>query len=175
MRGEGKRLRGLLGDSLGEEGGWPSSCRATWSSSGRPGHPTASAFKCGFYLLTKLENSCHAKDPPDYPSGNFSIEHIMPQNARSSVEWREMLRAAASVRTRSSSTHCAISRSQRLTPSCPMHSLRRRRRISKVALIGITWQSPRGRTTWTRRTREPSALAPSDWRNAPSGFDRFRS
>ena len=49
------------------------------------------AFKRGFYLLTTLENSWHAKDPLDFSGGNFSIEHIMPQNALNSVKWREML------------------------------------------------------------------------------------
>lgn len=49
------------------------------------------AFKRGFYLLTTLENSWHAKDPLDFSGGNFSIEHIMPQNALASAEWREML------------------------------------------------------------------------------------
>lgn len=49
------------------------------------------AFKRGFYLLTTLENSWHAKDPLDFSGGTFSIEHIMPQNALISAEWREML------------------------------------------------------------------------------------
>lgn len=49
------------------------------------------AFKRGFYLLTTLENSWHAKDSLDFSGGNFSIEHIMPQNALNSAEWREML------------------------------------------------------------------------------------
>ena len=49
------------------------------------------AFKRGFYLLTTLENSWHAKDPLDFSGGNFSIEHIMPQNALAGAEWREML------------------------------------------------------------------------------------
>ncbi len=49
------------------------------------------AFKRGFYLLTTLENSWHAKDPLDFSGGNFSIEHIMPRNALASAEWREML------------------------------------------------------------------------------------
>ena len=49
------------------------------------------AFERGFYLLTTLENSWHAKDPLDFSAGNFSIEHIMPQNALASAEWREML------------------------------------------------------------------------------------
>ena len=49
------------------------------------------AFKRGFYLLTTLENSWHAKHPLDFSGGNFSIEHIMSQNALASAEWREML------------------------------------------------------------------------------------
>ena len=49
-------------------------------------------FKCRFYLLTTLENSWHAKDPLDFWGGNFSIEHIMPQNALASAEWHETLR-----------------------------------------------------------------------------------
>ena len=49
------------------------------------------AFKRGFYLLTTLENSWHAKDPLDFSGGAFSIEHIMPQNALNSAEWRDML------------------------------------------------------------------------------------
>lgn len=48
-------------------------------------------FKRGFYLLTTLENSWHAKDPLVFSDGTFSIEHIMPQNALSSLERREML------------------------------------------------------------------------------------
>lgn len=49
------------------------------------------AFKRGFYLLTTLENSWHAKDPLDFSGSTFSIEHIMPQNALASAEWREMI------------------------------------------------------------------------------------
>ena len=49
------------------------------------------AFKCGFCLFTTLENSWHAKDPLDFSDGNFSIEHIMPQNPLASAEWREVL------------------------------------------------------------------------------------
>ena len=49
------------------------------------------AFKRGFYLLTTLENSYHTKDPLDFTGGAFTIEHIMPQNALASAEWREML------------------------------------------------------------------------------------
>ena len=44
-----------------------------------------------FYLLTTLENSYHTKDPLDFSGGNFSIEHIMPQNALNSPAWRTML------------------------------------------------------------------------------------
>ena len=43
------------------------------------------------YLPTTLENSWHAKDPLDFSGGIFSIEHIMPQNALASAEWRKML------------------------------------------------------------------------------------
>ena len=49
------------------------------------------AFKRGFYLLTTLENSWHTKDPLDFSGGTFTIEHIMPQNALASAEWRETL------------------------------------------------------------------------------------
>ena len=49
------------------------------------------AFKRGFYLLTTLENSYHTKDPLDFTDGAFTIEHIMPQNALASAEWRETL------------------------------------------------------------------------------------
>lgn len=49
------------------------------------------AFKRGFYLLTTLENSYHTKDPLDFTGGTFTIEHIMPQNALVSAEWRETL------------------------------------------------------------------------------------
>ncbi len=49
------------------------------------------AFKRSFYLLTMLENSWHVKDPLDFTGGAFTIEHIMPQNALASAEWRETL------------------------------------------------------------------------------------
>ena len=49
------------------------------------------AFKRGFYLLTTLENSWHTKDPLDFSTGTFTIEHIMPRNALNSQKWREML------------------------------------------------------------------------------------
>ena len=43
-------------------------------------------FKRRFYLLTTLENSWHAKDSLDFSGGTFSIEHIMLQNVRATVE-----------------------------------------------------------------------------------------
>lgn len=49
------------------------------------------AFKRGFYLLTTLENSYHTKDLLDFSGGAFTIEHIMPQNALASAEWRDAL------------------------------------------------------------------------------------
>ena len=49
------------------------------------------AFKRGFHLLTTLENSYHTKDPLDFSGGAFTIEHIMPQNALASAEWRDAL------------------------------------------------------------------------------------
>ena len=50
------------------------------------------SFRKAFYLLTRLENSFHPKDAPiDFSDGNYSIEHIMPQNALAHLEWVEML------------------------------------------------------------------------------------
>lgn len=43
------------------------------------------------YLLSKLENSYYPKAPRDFGDGTFTIEHIMPQNALASEEWRAML------------------------------------------------------------------------------------
>lgn len=48
-------------------------------------------FRKSFYLLTALENQNHPKDPIDFSSGVFTIEHIMPQNARSHEEWLETM------------------------------------------------------------------------------------
>lgn len=48
-------------------------------------------FKKSFYMLAKLENSYHPKDPRDFANGNYTIEHIMPQNALAHEEWRSML------------------------------------------------------------------------------------
>jgi uncharacterized protein with ParB-like and HNH nuclease domain len=48
-------------------------------------------FKKSFYMLAKLENSFHPKDPHDFSVGTYTIEHIMPQNALAHEEWRNML------------------------------------------------------------------------------------
>lgn len=48
-------------------------------------------FKKSFYLLSRLENHFHPKDPIDFMSGGYTIEHIMPQNALAHEEWRRML------------------------------------------------------------------------------------
>lgn len=48
-------------------------------------------FKKSFYMLAKLENSFHPKDPRDFSTGTYTIEHIMPQNALAHEEWRAML------------------------------------------------------------------------------------
>ena len=48
-------------------------------------------FRKSFYLLTSLENGFHPKNPIDFGTGTYSIEHIMPQNALARDEWRAML------------------------------------------------------------------------------------
>lgn len=48
-------------------------------------------FRRGFFLLSALENSYHPKDPKDFSTGTYSIEHIMPRNALAHEEWRQML------------------------------------------------------------------------------------
>lgn len=50
-------------------------------------------FKKSFYMLARLENSFHTKDPRDFSAGAYTIEHIMPQNALAHAEWRDMLGA----------------------------------------------------------------------------------
>lgn len=45
----------------------------------------------GRYLLASLENLHHPKDPIDFTTGVYTIEHIMPQNALTHGEWRDML------------------------------------------------------------------------------------
>ncbi len=44
-------------------------------------------FRKAFYLLSALENKFHPKGGIDFGSGSFTIEHIMPQNARAHKEW----------------------------------------------------------------------------------------
>lgn len=48
-------------------------------------------FRKSFFLLTNLENFHHPKDPHDFASGSYTIEHIMPQNALAHSEWRQAL------------------------------------------------------------------------------------
>lgn len=50
------------------------------------------SFRKVLYLLNRLENSFHPKDNPiDFATGQYSIEHIMPQNALAHEEWIAML------------------------------------------------------------------------------------
>lgn len=50
------------------------------------------SFRKVMYLLNRLENSFHAKNNPvDFSTGQYSIEHIMPQNALAHEEWIVML------------------------------------------------------------------------------------
>ena len=46
--------------------------------------------KC-LHMLSRLENSYHEKDERDFATGVYTIEHIMPQNARAHSEWVEMI------------------------------------------------------------------------------------
>lgn len=48
-------------------------------------------FKKAFHLLSRLENSYHPKGQRDFASGNYTIEHILPQNALAHDDWVEML------------------------------------------------------------------------------------
>lgn len=49
-------------------------------------------FRKVLYLLNRLENSFHNKNNPiDFSTGQYSIEHIMPQNALAHDEWIQML------------------------------------------------------------------------------------
>lgn len=48
-------------------------------------------FRRSFYLLLRLENSYHPKDGHDFANGTYTIEHIMPQNARAHKDWRSMM------------------------------------------------------------------------------------
>lgn len=47
-------------------------------------------FRC-LYLLSSLENLQHPKDPINFSTGVYTIEHIMPQNALAHEQWRAML------------------------------------------------------------------------------------
>lgn len=48
-------------------------------------------FRRSFYLLSTLENSHHPKNTLEFSDGGYTIEHIMPQNALASAEWRAAL------------------------------------------------------------------------------------
>ena len=48
-------------------------------------------FSKSLYMLSRLENSYHEKDERDFATGVYSIEHIMPQNARAHREWVSMI------------------------------------------------------------------------------------
>lgn len=48
-------------------------------------------FRRCLYLLSRLENSYGPKAERDFASGTFTIEHIMPQNARAHDEWLQMM------------------------------------------------------------------------------------
>lgn len=48
-------------------------------------------FRRSLYLLSRLENSYHPKDERDFTTGSYTIEHIMPQNARAHEGWLQML------------------------------------------------------------------------------------
>lgn len=48
-------------------------------------------FRRSFYLLSRIENSYHPKDERDFTTGSYTIEHIMPQNARAHAEWLQMM------------------------------------------------------------------------------------
>lgn len=49
------------------------------------------SFKKCMFLLNKLENSIHPKNPMNFFTGCYSIEHIMPQNALAHDEWVKAL------------------------------------------------------------------------------------
>ena len=46
-------------------------------------------YRRSLYLLANLENMHHPKDPMTLWDGNFTIEHIMPQNALSAPGWAD--------------------------------------------------------------------------------------
>jgi uncharacterized protein with ParB-like and HNH nuclease domain len=51
----------------------------------------AYGFRRSLLLLSRLENSYHPKDAIDFSGGAYTIEHIMPQAALKSDEWRAFL------------------------------------------------------------------------------------
>ncbi|MDY2777017.1 MAG: DUF262 domain-containing protein [Collinsella sp.] len=51
-------------------------------------------FRKALYLLNRLENAYHPKNPIDFSNGQYSIEHIMPQNALAHPEWIQALGGA---------------------------------------------------------------------------------
>lgn len=96
------------------------------------------AFKRGFYLLTTLENSYHTKDPLDFTGGAFTIEHVMPQNALASAEWREVLDFDGEcVYIKFINTHREIPRLLYTTSGNPAHPSRRRTHILEMASTKI--------------------------------------
>lgn len=46
-------------------------------------------YRRSFYLLANLENMHHPKNPMGLWDGNFTIEHVMPQNALSASGWQK--------------------------------------------------------------------------------------
>ena len=46
-------------------------------------------YRRSLYLLANLENMHHPKDPMNLWDGNFTIEHVMPQNALSAPGWKK--------------------------------------------------------------------------------------
>lgn len=46
-------------------------------------------YRRSLYLLANLENMHHPKDPMNLWDGNFTIEHVMPQNALSAPGWAD--------------------------------------------------------------------------------------
>lgn len=47
--------------------------------------------KTAFYMLSQLENQQRPKDPLDFSTGAYTIEHIMPRNALRNWKWKNAL------------------------------------------------------------------------------------
>ena len=47
--------------------------------------------KTAFYMLSELENQQRPKDPLDFSTGAYTIEHIMPRNALRNWKWKDAL------------------------------------------------------------------------------------